>query len=44
MDHQQFILDNLTRILDVTDKSKAAELVNLVKSSGTTFLGGAGSS
>ena len=44
MDHQQFILDNLKRILDVTDKSKAAELVSLVKSSGATFIGGAGRS
>jgi 6-phospho-3-hexuloisomerase len=44
MDHQQFILDNLTRILDVTDKSKAAELIKLVKSSGATFIGGAGRS
>jgi 6-phospho-3-hexuloisomerase len=44
MDHQQFILDNLKRILDVTDKSKAAELVKLVKSSGATFIGGAGRS
>lgn len=44
MDHQQFILDNLTRILNVTDKSKATELLNLVQSSGTTFIGGAGRS
>ena len=44
MDHQQFILDNLKRILDVTDNSKAAELVSLVNSSGATFIGGAGRS
>ena len=44
MDHQQYILDNLKRILDVTDKSNAAKLVKLVKSSGATFIGGAGRS
>ena len=44
MDHQQNILDNLTRILDVTDKSKAAELVKMVKGAGATFIGGAGRS
>lgn len=44
MDHQQFILDNLTRILNETDKSKAADLLKLVESSGTTFIGGAGRS
>jgi DNA-binding MurR/RpiR family transcriptional regulator len=44
MDHQQFILDNLKRILDVTDKSKAAELLKLVDEAGSTFIGGAGRS
>lgn len=44
MDHQQFILDNLTRILNETDKSKAADLLKLVENSGTTFIGGAGRS
>jgi len=44
MDHQQFILDNLTRILSETDKSKGAELVKLVKGAGATFIGGAGRS
>lgn len=44
MDHQQFILDNLTRILNETDKSKAQELLDLVESSNTTFIGGAGRS
>lgn len=44
MDHQQFILDNLTRILNETDKSKAQELLDLVASSNTTFIGGAGRS
>lgn len=44
MDHQQFILDNLTRILDATDKSKAAELLKLVEGAGATFIGGAGRS
>lgn len=44
MDHQQFILDNLTRILDKTDKSKGKELVDLVAASGSTFIGGAGRS
>ncbi len=44
MDHQQFILDNLTRILNETDKAKAQELLDLVASSNTTFIGGAGRS
>ncbi|HEY3301373.1 MAG TPA: 6-phospho-3-hexuloisomerase [Methylophilaceae bacterium] len=44
MDHQQFILDNLTRILNVTDKSKAGELLKLVAEAGSTFIGGAGRS
>ena len=39
MDHQQFILDNLKRILDVTDKSKAAELLKLVDEAGSTENG-----
>ena len=29
MDHQQFILDNLTRILNATDKSKADDLLKV---------------
>lgn len=44
MDHQQFILDNLTRILDATDKSKADDLLKLISEAGTTFIGGAGRS
>lgn len=44
MDHQQFILDNLTRILSVTDKAKADELLKLVAEAGSTFIGGAGRS
>lgn len=44
MDHQQFILDNLKRIIDVTDKSKATELLKLVEGAGRTFIGGAGRS
>lgn len=44
MDHQQFILDNLTRILNVTDKSKAADLLKMVQEAGSTFIGGAGRS
>ncbi len=44
MDHQQFILDNLTRILNATDKSKAGELLKLVQEAGSTFIGGAGRS
>lgn len=44
MDQQQFILDNLTRILSETDKGKGAELVKLVKGAGATFIGGAGRS
>ena len=44
MDHQQFILDRLEGILNVTDKSKAGELLKLVESAGRTFIGGAGRS
>jgi 6-phospho-3-hexuloisomerase len=44
MDHQQFILDNLTRILNATDKNKATDLLKLIQSSGTIFIGGAGRS
>ena len=44
MDHQQFILDNLTRILSATDKAKADELLKLVAEAGSTFIGGAGRS
>lgn len=44
MDHQQFILDKLTGILNATDKSKGAELLKLVEEAGRTFIGGAGRS
>ena len=44
MDYQQFILDNLTRVLNATDKSNTDKLLNLVASSGTIFIGGAGRS
>jgi 6-phospho-3-hexuloisomerase len=44
MNHQQFILDNLTRILNATDKSKASKLLKLVEGAGATFIGGAGRS
>ena len=44
MDHQQFILDNLTRILNATDKSKAGDLLKLVQGAGSIFIGGAGRS
>lgn len=44
MDHQQFVLDNITRIVNATDKSKATELLKLVAGAGRTFIGGAGRS
>ncbi len=44
MDHQKFILDKLASILDVTDKTKGAALLDLVEKSGRTFIGGAGRS
>lgn len=44
MDHQQFILDNLTRILNATDKSKASALLKEVQDAGSIFIGGAGRS
>jgi 6-phospho-3-hexuloisomerase len=44
MDHQQFILDNLTRVLNATDKSKATDLLKAVQSAGSIFIGGAGRS
>ncbi|MCB4811610.1 SIS domain-containing protein [Methylovorus menthalis] len=44
MDHQQFILDKLSGILNVTDKTKGAELLKLVEAAGRTFIGGAGRS
>ncbi|HSH73009.1 MAG TPA: 6-phospho-3-hexuloisomerase [Methylophilaceae bacterium] len=44
MDHQQFILDRLEGILNVTDKNKAGELLKLVEGAGRTFIGGAGRS
>jgi 6-phospho-3-hexuloisomerase len=44
MDHQQFILDNLTRILNATDKTKAGALLKAVQDAGSIFIGGAGRS
>jgi 6-phospho-3-hexuloisomerase len=44
MDNQKFILDKLASILDVTDKTKGAALLDLVEKAGRTFIGGAGRS
>ncbi len=44
MDSQQLILSRLTTILSETDKSNAAQLMQLVDSAGRIFIGGAGRS
>ncbi len=44
MDHSKFILDKLSGILEVTDKSKSTQLLELVANAGRTFIGGAGRS
>lgn len=44
MDHQQFILDRIENILNVTDKTKGKQLLDMVEQAGRTFIGGAGRS
>jgi 6-phospho-3-hexuloisomerase len=44
MDTQKLILDRLSAILSVTDKSQAQKLKDLIDDAGRIFVGGAGRS
>ena len=44
MDTQKLILDRLSAILSVTDKSQAQKLKDLIDDAGRSFVGGAGRS
>lgn len=44
MDTQKLILDKIAGVLNVTDKSQAQKLKNLIDGAGRIFVGGAGRS